>query len=72
METELDSAFRKRKPFYQSKRFWMNTLLAALGLASDLSGAGVINGPTGLIVGAASNLLLNQFSDGAKLTIRRN
>ena len=71
MPTSTDLS-RKTKPFYQSKRFWGNALLTGLGVVSQLAGDGTIHGSTGLIVGALSNVLLNQFSDGAKLTIRKD
>jgi hypothetical protein len=70
MANELDIT-RKTKPFWQSKRFWGNFLLTGLGIVSELAGNGTINGSTGLIVGAVSNVLLNSVSDGAKLTVRK-
>ena len=59
---------RIEKPWYQSKRFWFNLLTLGLGIFTSLGTSGVIDGKVIAIAAPIGNLLLNQITDGAKLT----
>lgn len=62
------SQVRPEKPFWQSKRFWFNLLTLGLGVAGTLGTAGIIPASAMAVVNPVGNLVLNQLSDGAKLT----
>ena len=57
------------KSFWRSRRFWFNAITVALGLAGHFADAGILSAGTMAIVNPVGNLILNQVSDGAKLTL---
>ena len=56
------------KPFWESKRFWWNVGAVILAVVQSLTGTGVIPEEVMAVVGALGNVVLNQKSDGARLT----
>ena len=59
---------RSTVPWYKSKRVWWNFITIALGIGQHLSDGGGIPAGTMEIINPLGNLLLNQLTDGAKIT----
>lgn len=57
---------RNSKPWYQSWRTWFNLLM---GVGTVAAQQGLIPAETVAAVGTIGNLVLNQITDGAKITL---
>ena len=57
------------KPFWESSRFWWNIGTVLIAIVQGLAGAGVIPDEALAIVNPIGNVILNQRSDGARLTV---
>ena len=60
---------RNEKPWYASKRFWFNLLTLGIGIFATLGQNGIVDEKVIAIGVPVGNLILNQLTDGAKITL---
>jgi len=63
---------RIAKPFWESSRFWWNLVTVLVAVVQALAGSGVIPTEALAIINPIGNVILNQRSDGARLTLSDN
>lgn len=64
----IDSDFRGSKPWYTSWRTWFNLLM---GISAVAAQQGIIPPSVVAAVTPIGNIILNQITDGARITLTR-